>query len=100
VRRAPRAACLTIALGGLLASLLIPPPAQATTLRYQTVEQLAHDAELVVWGHVSRVGTRMERVAGGGLRPAREARVDVREVLGARPTARSPCSCWAAPTER
>ncbi len=72
---------LAFALLGLLASLLIPPRVHATTLRYQTVDQLAQDAELVVWGHVSRVGTRMERVAGGGLRPAREARVDVREAL-------------------
>ena len=81
MRRALRAAALFIAVAGLLASLLVPRPVHATTLRYQTVEQLAHDADVVVWGHVSRVGTRMERIAGGGLRPAREARVDVRELL-------------------
>lgn len=70
----------------VLVAFVIPLRAGATTLRYQSVEQLAREAELVVWGRVARVGTRMQR-GPGGLRPEREARVDVRETLQGNATA-------------
>ena len=55
-------------------------PARATTLRYQSVQELAANADAVVWASVTRVGTRMQRDASG-LRPEREAQLSVREVL-------------------
>jgi len=72
---------LTLAWLGVIVAFVIPTRAEATTLRYQSVEQLARAADLVVWGRITRVGTRMQRDPAGGLRPEREARVAVREAL-------------------
>lgn len=74
------ARALVFAALSVLVAFLIPVRTGATTLRYQSVEQLARAADLVVWGQVARVGTRMQR-GPGGLRPEREARVEVREAL-------------------
>ena len=79
-RRARLGWCAAIAALGVLVAFVIPPGAAATTLRFQSVEQLARDADLVVWGRVTRVGTRMQR-GPDGLRPEREAHVDVQEAL-------------------
>ncbi|MCA9578328.1 MAG: hypothetical protein H6726_14955 [Sandaracinaceae bacterium] len=56
------------------------PSVRATTLRYQSVEDLAASADAVVWGDVVRLGTRLERTSQG-LRPEREAELEVLEVL-------------------
>jgi hypothetical protein len=67
----------------LLLAVALPGRARATTLRYQSVEALAADADAVVRARVARVGTRMQRTAAG-LRPEREAELNVHEVLAGR----------------
>lgn len=76
-RRRPPALGAALLLAGLAWYVA---PARATTLRYQSVQELAASADAVVWASVTRVGTRMQRDAGR-LQPEREAQLSVREVL-------------------